>query len=66
MDIDQLNEACLILFGEPYDVRGVTAKIARACRCSRGAVRQWKRRGRVPGIPAELLRIKVLNRKASE
>ena len=65
MTLDELDQACVSLFGKPSSGYGVTPKLAHICKCSESAVRKWKSRG-VPGPIAELITVKVLNKELSE
>ncbi len=64
--MDELDLACHALFGKGVGGYGINQKLANVCRCSESAVRKWKSRGEVPATPAELIRVKVLNKEISE
>lgn len=59
MDLEELDAACLTLFGKPSTGYGITPKLAALCKCSCGAVRKWKERGRVAAPAAEIIRIRL-------
>ncbi len=71
MDLFELDQACFTLFGKGVNGYGINQRLANLCKCSEGAVRSWKsgrkgKDGRVPDTPAELIRVKVLNKEISE
>lgn len=77
MDLFELDQACFTLFGKGVNGYGINQRLARLCKCSEGAVRSWKsgRKNKagdyvvepgVPSTPAELIRVKVLNKEISE
>lgn len=74
MDLNELDLACHTLFGKGVSGYGINQKLAHLCKCSEAAVRSWKSGRRVGGVivkgvpatPAELIRVKVLNKEISE
>lgn len=66
MTLDELDLACHTLFGKGVGGYGINQKLANVCKCSESAVRKWKRLKKVPATPAELIRVKVLNKEISE
>ena len=59
MELTELDAACITLFGKPSTGYGITPKLAKLCKCSQGAVRKWKERGRVSAPAAEIIRARL-------